>query len=240
MFAHPMLEADFRSRSDSLKHSRVLPLMIDATILKANYHLDELESLAKEAITYGFRAVCVPPAAVSHTSKWLHGSPVQCCTVVGFPLGFQTTAVKCFEAREAIRQGAHEVDFVQNIHFIKNRYFNEALIEMKQIVEYSGDSLVKVILETSQLNPDEIVKSVEIAFEAGVHVIKTSTGFGTRGASLEDVALIASTLERLEKKTSKKLGIKASGGIREANFALSLIAAGATRIGTSCGSAILS
>jgi deoxyribose-phosphate aldolase len=239
MFAHPNLEADFKARSESLQLSRVVPAMIDSTILKPDFRLDDLRSLAVEAIDIGFRAVCIPPAAVPVVSPYLRESTVQCCTVVGFPLGFQTTSVKCFEAAEAIKQGASEIDFVQNLQFAKSHQVDKWLAEMRQIVEVCGNTLVKVILETSLLTPEEIIKSVQIAYEAGVHVIKTSTGFGARGASIQDISLIASTLANLESKSQRRLGIKASGGIRDAKFAMSLIDAGATRIGTSCGSAIL-
>ena len=239
MIAHPFLEADFLNQRNILLHGKSVAPLIDSTILKADYLENEIQSLAREAQSCGFRAVCVPPSALSIAKPELGSSGVHLCTVVGFPLGYQSTAVKCFEAEKALESDAQEIDFVQNLSWLKEKNYRDLRREMEAIVNAAGSGLVKVILETALLDPSEILQATEIAFESGVHVIKTSTGFSSRGASLEDIKTIHSCLARLDQKFQRKLGIKASGGIKSLSFALELIAAGATRLGTSSGIALI-
>ena len=239
MFAHPSLEIDFLNQKAAVNHQKSLAPLIDSTLLKPDYLQTSIESLTLEATQLGFRAVCVPPSALPLARAHLGASPVLLCTVVGFPLGYQSTSIKCAEASEAIQLGAVEIDFVQNIAWLKGGMYKDLHREMAAVVAASEGGLVKVILETALLNPLEISRATEIAFEAGVHIIKTSTGYASRGASLDDVKLIHTRLQELDQKFHRKLGIKASGGIKDFKFAFDLVSAGATRLGTSSGKSLL-
>jgi len=239
MFAHPFLEIDFQRREEICGDFRNLGPLIDATLLKPDFRSRDIVGLCELAVQLDVRAVCVPPAALQIAGKSLAGSGVHLCSVVGFPLGFSSTAVKCYESKRAVFEGAVELDIVQNISMVKEAQWSLVFQEMNEIVKSCEDSLVKLILECSLLLPDEIVRCCEIAFEAGCHMIKTSTGFGSRGASLEDINLISSTLDRLDRLHHRRLGIKASGGIKDKDFALSLVRAGSTRIGTSTPMALI-
>ncbi len=239
MIAHPALEVDFLNHHAALNHQKSLAPLIDSTLLKPDYLQSSLESLAQEATQLGFRAVCVPPSALSVVRASLGDSPVRLGTVAGFPLGYSSTATKCAEVSQAIQLGAVEIDFVQNIAWLKGKRYRELHREMASIVVAAEGCLVKVILETALLDPLEISRATEIAFEAGVHVIKTSTGYASRGASVDDVKIIQARLQELDQKFHRKLGIKASGGIKDFKFAFKLVSEGATRLGTSSGKAII-
>jgi len=239
MIAHPFLEVDFLNHRAALHDQKSLAPLIDSTLLKPDYLPSEICHLAQEATQLGFRGVCVPPLALELARSTLGASPVLLGTVAGFPLGYQSTAIKCLDVSEAIDKGAKEVDFVQNIAWLKAGQYQDLYREMAAIVAAAKESLVKVILETALLDPTEIALATEIAFEAGVHVIKTSTGLASRGASVEDIKQIQACLTRLDKKYQRKLGIKASGGIKDFKWAFDLISAGATRLGTSSGKALL-
>ena len=205
---------------------------IDHTILKADAPKSKIQQIIDEAKKYDFMSVCINPTWVNYASEELKDSDVKVCTVIGFPLGANTSEVKAFEAKNAIENGADEIDMVINIGALKSK--NLALVEedIQAVVEASGDKLVKVIIETCLLTDDEKVVACQIAKEAGADFVKTSTGFSTGGATVEDVALMRQTV-------GPDMGVKASGGARSYEDALAFIEAGATRIGTSSGVAIM-
>jgi len=205
--------------------------MIDHTVLKAEAGKKNIEILCKEAIENKFASVCVNPIYVPLAAEALKGSAVKVCTVVGFPLGATCTESKIAETRWCLEQGAQEIDMVIAVGKLKDG--EDAYVEkdIRSVVEAAGSATVKVILETCFLEKDEIVKGCKIAEKAGAHYVKTSTGFGSDGATVEDVALMH--------KTVPKLKVKASGGIRDLQTALEMIKAGATRLGTSSGIAII-
>ena len=203
--------------------------MIDHTLLRADAVSEEIVKLAQEAKQYGFASVCVNPAWVELAAEQLRGTDVKVCTVIGFPLGASTKEAKGFEAADAIRKGAQEVDMVINIGALKNG--NDALVEadIRSVVEAAaGKALVKVIIETCLLSDEEKVRACEAAVRAGADFVKTSTGFSTGGATPEDVALMRRTV-------GPDLGVKASGGVRNLEDMERMVAAGATRIGASSG-----
>jgi deoxyribose-phosphate aldolase len=207
--------------------------MIDHTLLKADAKKEQIELLCKEAKEYKFASVCVNPTWVRYASEQLKESSVKVCTVIGFPLGASTTETKAFETKNAIENGAEEVDMVINISALKDG--NDALVEndIRAVVNAAkGKALTKVIIETSLLTDDEKVRACQIAVKAGTDFVKTSTGFSTGGASVEDIALMRKTV-------GPEIGVKASGGVRNTSDAQSMIAAGATRIGASSGVAIV-
>jgi deoxyribose-phosphate aldolase len=245
MFAHPELEKDFANaaaiRSGSFTKSAVAQL-VDSTVLKSDSVEERIESLCAEAVRYGFRSVCVPPSLVSRAAASLRQQgprAVLVCTVVGFPNGYNEHSVKVFETSQAVAAGADEIDFVQNAGWVKSRQWERLRAEYEGIVAAASGKLVKIILETSLLTEEEIRLCSLLAARAGVHVVKTSTGFGSRGASVRDIEVIAAALAEVEKETGKRFGIKASGGVRSMDDARALIAAGATRLGTSGGAAIV-
>ncbi len=177
-------------------------------------------------------AVCVAPTFVPLASEFLNGSPVKVCTVVGFPLGFQFTSTKVYEAKEAVAAGASEIDVVINLRWVKEKRFGFVVGEIKEIVSSVPTAIVKVILECAYLTKNEKIKLAKVLSETGAHFLKTSTGFGPGGATIEDVKLLA-------KITDGKFKIKAAGGIRTLEETLAFIRAGATRIGTSAGAKIV-
>lgn len=205
---------------------------IDHTLLKPDAQQDQIEKLIEEAKSYDFASVCVNPTWVNFAAEGLRGSDVKVCTVIGFPLGATTPFVKAFETKNAIQNGADEIDMVINIGALKSK--NLALVEddIQAVVEASGDKLVKVIIETCLLTDDEKIAACQIAKSAGADFVKTSTGFSTGGATVADVALMRQTV-------GPDMGVKASGGARSYEDALAFIEAGATRIGTSSGVAIV-
>jgi len=207
--------------------------MIDHTLLKPEATEEQIKKLCHEAKRYGFASVCVNPCYVSLAAKELAGSPIKVCTVIGFPLGATTTEAKVSEAREAVKNGATEVDMVLNIGALKSGKVEYIRDEIKYVVEsVKPTALVKVILETCLLTEDEKVKACTIAKEAGADFVKTSTGFGGGGATVEDVRL-------MRRIVGTEMGVKASGGIRDHETAIKMIKAGASRLGTSASVAIL-
>ena len=199
---------------------------IDYTNLKPTATLKDIETLCNTAITNGFASVCIHPYYVPLAKELLKDTNVSVCTVVGFPLGCNTTSVKAYEAIEAINNGADEIDFVINLSALKNKDYEYIKNEIEEIRDSIDGKILKVIIETCYLEEEEIKKMTEICNETFVHFIKTSTGFGTRGVSIEDINLI-------NKYKSEVIDVKASGGIREFDFALELIEKGVTRLGIS-------
>jgi deoxyribose-phosphate aldolase len=207
--------------------------MIDHTILKADTKKEQIVTVCQEAKEYGFASVCVNPTWVELAAELLKGTDVKVCTVIGFPLGANTPETKAFETRDAIEKGATEVDMVINIGALKDK--NDELVErdIRAVVEAAkGKALTKVIIEACLLTEEEKVRACELAVKAGADYVKTSTGFSTGGATAEDVALMRKTV-------GPDIGVKASGGVRDAQGAKEMIDAGATRIGASSGVAIV-
>lgn len=209
-----------------------LAKMIDHTVLKAAATSSDVKKLCNEAKEYGFASVCVNPAFVSFVKNELAGSPVLTCSVVGFPLGAHDKTIKAEEARLAVSQGADEIDMVINIGALKEGNFELVEEDIRGVVDASEGAVVKVIIETCYLTDEEKVKACRIAEKAGAHFVKTSTGFGTAGAVIEDVSL-------MKKSVSARIKVKASGGIRTLQETLAMIEAGADRIGASAGITIL-
>lgn len=207
--------------------------MIDHTLLKPDAKKEDIQKLAEEAKTYSFASVCVNPTWVVTAHAVLKDTPeVKVCTVIGFPLGASTPEVKAFETTNAIANGAGEVDMVINIGALKSH--DDALVtrDIAAVVQAAnGKALTKVIIETCLLSDEEKVRACKLAVKAGADFVKTSTGFSTGGATKEDIALMRATV-------GPDIGVKASGGVRSAEDAQIMIAAGATRIGTSGGVAI--
>ncbi|WP_019321235.1 deoxyribose-phosphate aldolase [Streptococcus mutans] len=205
---------------------------IDHTLLKPESRQDQIDKLIREAKTYNFASVCINPTWVSYAAKALEGTDIKVCTVIGFPLGATTSAVKAFETKDAISHGADEVDMVINIGQAKSGHFAFVEEDIRAVVEASGDKLVKVIIETCLLTDKEKIKACQAAVAAGADFVKTSTGFSTAGARLDDVRLMRQTV-------GPDVGVKAAGGTRSLEDAQAFIAAGATRIGTSAGVTIM-
>lgn len=205
---------------------------IDHTNLKAFASKSDIEKLCDEAIKYNFSSVCVNPYYVSLANELLIRSNINVCTVVGFPLGQNTKEVKVYESKIAVEEGADEIDMVINIAALKDKNYDYVEDEIKTIKEVIKDKILKVIIETCYLDEEEIIVMTNICNELGVDFIKTSTGFGTDGAKIEDVELI-------NKHRNDKLQIKASGGIKTYEDAVNFINNGVTRIGTSNGIKIM-
>ncbi|HFU4126612.1 TPA: deoxyribose-phosphate aldolase [Streptococcus suis] len=205
---------------------------IDHTILKPETTQEQVEKILSEAKEYDFASVCVNPTWVSLAAESLKDSDVNVCTVIGFPLGANTSAVKAFETEDAIANGADEIDMVINVGALKAG--NDALVldDIKAVVDASGDKLVKVIIEACLLTDDEKVRACQLSKEAGADYVKTSTGFSTGGATVADVTLMRKTV-------GPDMGVKASGGARSYEDAIAFIEAGASRIGASSGVAIM-
>jgi deoxyribose-phosphate aldolase len=209
--------------------------LIDHTLLKPDVMTTDVEKLCAEARQHGFFSVCVNPVFVPQVKKLLRGSAVKVCCVVGFPLGAQDSQIKLLEARKAIREGAQEVDMVINVGALKGKDDALVLKDIRGVVEAckDGRALSKVILETALLTDEEKVRACELSMKAGADYVKTSTGFSSGGATAEDIALMARTV------APKKLGVKASGGIRTLADLLKMVKAGATRVGASSSVKIL-
>ena len=201
---------------------------IDHTVLAADARKEKIEALCKEAYQHGFASVCVNSCWVSLAAKLLEGTEVKVCTVVGFPLGAMDSVSKADEARNAVRNGADEIDMVINIGFLKSGMYDEALEDIREIRKATEGKMLKVIIETCLLTDEEKRKACELSEEAGADFVKTSTGFSTGGATVEDVALMKSVV-------GDRLRVKASGGIRDYKTAKAMIEAGASRIGASAG-----
>ena len=205
---------------------------IDHTLLKAIGTEQNVRELCVEARTFGFFSVCVNPYWVPLCVHELNGSDVLVCTVIGFPLGANAPALKAEEARLAVQQGAKEVDMVINIGAVKSGNWDAVEADIRGVVKAAGKALVKVIIETCYLTEAEKVRACETVMKCGAGFVKTSTGFGTGGATVEDIKLIRKTV-------GDKLKIKASGGIRSYHDAIQMLDAGADRIGASSGVAIV-
>ena len=201
---------------------------IDHTILKATASSADVQKLCEEAIEYEFYSVCVNGCYVADAKHLLQGTDVKVAAVVGFPLGAMTTAAKVFEAKEAVENGASEIDMVINIAKLKDGEFEFVENEIRQIKEAIGDNVLKVIIETCYLTDEEKVKACELSLAAQADFVKTSTGFGTGGATYEDVKLMKSVVGDNAK-------VKASGGVRDKETAQKYVDLGAERLGTSSG-----
>ena len=207
--------------------------LIDHTLLKSDASAEQIKKICAEARQYGFMSVCVNPARVELVHKELEGSGVKTCCVIGFPLGATLSSVKAFEAQEAIKLGAEEVDMVINIGAVKDGNWELVESDIRAVVEAAnGKALVKVIIETCLLTDEEKIKACECAMRAKADFVKNSTGFSTAGATEHDVKLMRSVV-------GDSMGVKASGGVRTPEDAEKFIAAGASRLGTSNGVKLL-
>ena len=200
--------------------------LFDHTILKADATKEDVKRVCEEAMAYSFCSVCVNSYYVPYVAELLHGSDVKICTVVGFPLGAMSTRAKALEAKIAVMDGADEVDMVINIGALKDKDYDVVLEDIKAVKEACGNALLKVIIETCLLTDEEKIKACELSKEANADFVKTSTGFSTAGAKVEDVRLMRDTV-------GNDMGVKASGGIHDKEFANALVEAGASRLGTS-------
>jgi deoxyribose-phosphate aldolase len=206
---------------------------IDHTLLKPEASQEKIDALCDEARQFGFASVCVLPFWVRRCAARLRESNVKVCTVVGFPLGAHATKLKALETEQAIIDGAQEIDMVINLGALKSGQFDLVREDIEAVVSAAQEkAVVKVIIETSLLTQEEKVTACQIALQTGADFVKTSTGFSGQGATVEDVRLI-------KKIVQDRVGIKASGGIRSYEQALAMIRAGATRLGTSSGTAII-
>lgn len=213
-------------------NKKQMAAMIDHTILKAVATRQDVEKLCAEAVAHGFASVCVNPIHVPLAAKLLAGSSVEVCTVVGFPLGATSYKIKAQEAAWAVQEGATEVDMVIDVGAAKEGRFDDVAADIAGVVAASKPAIVKVILEVCYLTEDEIVSCCKAAVRSGAHFVKTSTGFGDGGATVEAVSLMRKTV-------GPDIGVKAAGGIRTAKDALAMVEAGANRIGCSAGLAIM-
>ena len=200
--------------------------LFDHTILKADATRKDVKRVCDEAMAYSFCSVCVNSYYVPYVANLLHGSDVKICSVVGFPLGAMSTRAKALEAKIAVMDGADEIDMVINVGALKDRDYSVVLEDIKAVKEACGEHILKVIIETCLLTDDEKVKACELAKEAGADFVKTSTCFSSAGANVEDVRLMRETV-------GPDMGVKASGGIHDKEFAKELVDAGANRLGTS-------
>ncbi|MDF2907454.1 MAG: deoC [Herbinix sp.] len=198
---------------------------VDHTLLGQTATWSEIKEICDDAITYGVASVCIPPSYVKQVKEYVKGN-MAVCTVIGFPNGYNSTAVKVFETKDAIANGADEIDMVINLGMLKDGRYDELLEEIKQIKAACGNHILKVIIETCLLTDDEKIKMCEIVTNAGADFIKTSTGFSKAGATFDDVALFA-------KHVGNEVRIKAAGGISSFDDAKKFIKLGATRLGTS-------
>jgi deoxyribose-phosphate aldolase len=205
---------------------------IDHTVLKPEATQSKIKQLCEEAIDYNFAAVCINASHTEYAADLLKDSEVKVCVVVGFPLGATLSGVKAVEAKEVVKRGAHEVDMVMNVGALRDKNYDLVQSDIEAVVAASGDAHVKVILETGLLIDDQKVKACEICKDAGADFVKTSTGFGPMGATPHDVRLMRETV-------GKSMGVKAAGGIRSFKDAIRLLEAGANRLGTSSGVAII-
>lgn len=205
---------------------------IDHTLLRPEATEQDIIKLCREAVEMNFYSVCINPSYVKIAARELEGDPVKVCVVVGFPLGVTTTAVKTYEAAEAVENGAEEVDMVIHVGHLKNGNDQYVLDDIAAVVRAAKGKIVKVIIEAALLTDDEKVRACQLAKKAGAAFVKTSTGFGPGGATIADIELMRETV-------GPDLGVKASGGIKNREAALRMIKAGATRIGTSSGITII-
>lgn len=207
--------------------------LFDHTILKADATRSQVKKVCDEAKEYGFASVCVNSYYTAFVAEELKGTDVKTCTVIGFPLGEMSTRAKKLETQAAVEDGADEIDMVINVGALKDGLDDVVREDIRTVKEACGDALLKVIIETCLLTDEEKVKACILSKEAGADFVKTSTGFSTGGAKVEDVALMRKTV-------GSDLGVKASGGIHDKEMAEKLVAAGATRLGTSATLKIVS
>lgn len=201
--------------------------LIDHTILKPDATEDEVEKICKEAVKYSFASVCINPVHVPLVSKLLVGTGVKVCTVIGFPLGANTSTIKALEAKEALANGAEEIDMVINIGYLKSGKYLAVEQEIATVVEAVKEkALVKVIIETALLTKEEKIAACVLASLAGADYVKTSTGFAADGAKVADIKLMKNVV-------GSQMGVKASGGVRDNKTAKEMVSAGASRIGAS-------
>ena len=219
--------------SDITQGGPELAKKIDHTLLKPEARAKDYERLCNEAMAHGFFSVCVPPTYVPLARKLLRNSEVKVCTVIGFPHGLNDSPTKVFELQRAFDCGADEFDVVMNISALKSGDERAVRNELSSLVKAAQGKTVKVIIETSLLTDEEKVKACQAAEDSGAHFVKTSTGFAGGGATVADIQLLKKTIHT-------KMQIKASGGIRDLATALAMLEAGATRLGTSQGIAIVS
>lgn len=207
---------------------------IDHTLLKPEATQDQVTQVINEAKQYGFASVCINPYWVNLTAQALAGTGVNTCTVIGFPLGATSTASKVFEAQQAMKDGANELDMVINIGELKAKHDTAVLTDIQALADaiHAAGQHLKVIIETALLTEEEKVRACELSEKAGADFVKTSTGFSTAGATVEDVKLMRATV-------GDRLGVKASGGIHTRAEAEAMIAAGASRLGVSASVAIM-
>lgn len=209
-----------------------LAKMIDHTNVKPNASTEDINKLCEEASEYNFACACVTPVNVALASELLKGTDVGVCAVIGFPFGTSKSEIKAFEALVAVEDGATELDMVLNIGSLKSGLSNQVERDIEHVVESAEGMVVKVIIETALLTYDEKVEACMLAKSAGANYVKTSTGVGFPGANAADVKLLRETV-------GQKMGVKASGGIRNLESALEMIEAGASKIGTSAGPSIM-
>jgi deoxyribose-phosphate aldolase len=209
-----------------------LASMIDHSLLRPNATLEELKRVCQEAIEYGFKAVCINPIFVADAVSLLKGKDVVVCSVVGFPFGTHSSEIKAKETTEVIERGAREVDMVIWVGALKEKKDRDVVKDIRAVVDAARGCPVKVILETCYLTEEEKVRGCRLVMEAGAAFVKTSTGFASEGATVEDVKLMRRTV-------GKDFGVKAAGGIRTLDNALKMIEAGANRLGTSGSVAII-
>ena len=207
--------------------------LIDHTVLKADTKLETVKKICDEAKQYDFASVCINPTHVAFCANELKGTDVKVCTVIGFPLGANTSAVKAFETKDAINNGADEIDMVMNIGALKDQNYDLVLEDIKAVVSSAEGKCVKVILETCLLTDEEIVKASQLCVEAKATFVKTSTGFSTAGANPRVVKIMKDTV-------GDKALVKAAGGVRSPEDLVEMVNAGASRIGTSAGCSLVS
>ena len=211
---------------------------VDHTLLKQTATWEDIKQICDDGIKYGCASVCIPQTYVNHAAHYVaeqqhYGfGQLPICTVIGFPNGYTPSGIKCMEAESAVADGATEIDMVINIGDLKDKEYDKVEDEIRQLKEACGDHILKVIIETCLLTDEEKVKACELAKEAGADFVKTSTGFSTGGAKAADVALMRKTV-------GPDMGVKASGGIHNADEAQAMVDAGASRLGTSATLAII-
>ncbi len=205
---------------------------IDHTNLKQDASINDIKTLCEEAIKFDFMSVCINPCFVKYAHDVLLDSEVKVCTVIGFPLGANTTKTKVYETKQALKDGADEIDMVINVSALKDKKYDYVKNEISKIKKVCKNKILKVILETCLLTDEEIIKACELSLEAKADFVKTSTGFSKGGATVEAVALMRKTV-------GDKCGVKASGGVKTFEDMQKMIDAGASRIGTSSGVKLL-
>ena len=198
---------------------------VDHTLLKQEVRWEDIQKIVEEGIHYGCASVCIPPSYVKQAAEYAQGK-VKVCTVIGFPNGYNTTAVKCFEASDAVENGADEIDMVVNLGWVKDGLYDQVLSEIRAVKDACHGRTLKVIIETCLLTQEEKEQLCRVVSESGADYIKTSTGFSTGGATAQDVAL-------LREHSAPELKVKAAGGISSKEDAQEFLALGADRLGTS-------